>query len=181
VPARTVDVERLGRVDLLVVSHRHPDHFDLPSLARLPRDADAICPADPLIMYALRELGFANVHPVHPMAPIMSADFELYPTRSERESIPETGMVFRDASGVFWNQVDTPLADATIGEVDGRFGPPDLLFAMYASRPQSRGLLAARARGRPSAREAAGATRRLSTRPARSVRIRPHREGRRFP
>jgi hypothetical protein len=25
---------------------------------------DAICPADPLIVHALRELGFENVHPV---------------------------------------------------------------------------------------------------------------------
>jgi glyoxylase-like metal-dependent hydrolase (beta-lactamase superfamily II) len=53
-PKRIVDPERLPRVDMLVVSHRHPDHFDLASLAHVPRHADVIVPADALIVYALR-------------------------------------------------------------------------------------------------------------------------------
>jgi L-ascorbate metabolism protein UlaG (beta-lactamase superfamily) len=133
-PRRTIDVGALPPIDLLVVSHRHPDHFDLPSLARVDRSVDAICPADPLIAYALAKLGFASVHPVHPMAPISSADFELYPTRSELASIPEMGVVFHDRSGTVWNQVDTPLADGTIAQVRGRFGAPDVLLAMHASQ-----------------------------------------------
>ncbi len=133
-PRRTIDVEALPPIDLLVISHRHPDHFDLASLARVDRSVDAICPADPLIVYALEKLGFARVHPVHPMAPITSAEFELYPTRSELTSIPEMGVVFHDGSGTVWNQVDTPLADDTINEVLRRFGPPDVLLAMYASQ-----------------------------------------------
>lgn len=133
-PRRTIDVDRLTSIDLLVVSHRHPDHFDLPSLARIDRRADAVCPADPLIVYALRELGFENVHPVHPMAEIVGDGFELFPTRSELKSIPEMGVVFHDSTGTFWNQVDTPLADTTIDAVRQRFSRVDLLFAMYASQ-----------------------------------------------
>ncbi len=133
-PRRTIDVDRLPAIDLLVVSHRHPDHFDLPSLARVDRRADAVCPADPLIVYALKELGFENVHPVHPMAEIVGEGFELFPTRSELKSIPEMGVVFHDRTGTFWNQVDTPLADATIDAVRERFSRVDLLFAMYASQ-----------------------------------------------
>ena len=41
------------------------------------------------------------------MGEIASADFELYPTRSEVGSVREFGMVFKDESGVFWNLVDT--------------------------------------------------------------------------
>lgn len=133
-PKRTVDVEALPPVDLLIVSHRHPDHFDIPSLVRVPREADAICPADPLIVYVLKELGFTHVHPVHPMAPILSETFELYPTRSEVNTVKEFGVVFRDRSGTFWNQVDTFLAHDTIHRVRERFGRVDLLFAMYASQ-----------------------------------------------
>ena len=40
------------------------------------------------------------------MGEIASADFELYPTRSEVGSV-QFGMVFKDESGVFWNLVDT--------------------------------------------------------------------------
>lgn len=133
-PRREVHPERLPRIDLLVVSHRHPDHFDLRSLSRVPREADVIVPADPLIVYALRKLGFARVHPVHPMAPILSEAFELYPTRSALRSIAEFGLVLKDASGVFWNQVDSLLTEGTIDAVTTRFGGIDLLFAMYASQ-----------------------------------------------
>lgn len=133
-PARRVDPDRLPPLDVLVVSHRHPDHFDLESLDRLPRDVQAVCPGDPVIVHALRGLGFAEVQPVVPMAPILGPGFELYPTRSELASIPEMGMVFRDRSGVFWNQVDTLLSNATIDAVRERFGTIDLLFAMYASQ-----------------------------------------------
>ena len=133
-PRRAIDIDALSEVDILVVSHRHPDHFDLPSLDRVARDVDAICAPDPLIVHALRELGFLNVHPVVPMAPILGMDFELLPTRSELTSIPEIGMVFRDGSGTFWNQVDTLLADETIDAVRDRFGTIDVLFGMYASQ-----------------------------------------------
>ena len=133
-PRRSVDIDALPAVDILVISHRHPDHFDVASLDRVPRDVDAICPPDPLIVYALGELGFSQVHPVKPMAPIVGLDFELFPTRSELTSIPEMGMVFRDRTGTFWNQVDTLLTDETIDAVRDRFATIDLLFAMYASQ-----------------------------------------------
>ncbi len=133
-PQRRVYPERLPPVDTLIVSHRHPDHFDLRSLAQVPRDVDAIVPADPLIVYALRKLCFTRIHPVHPMGPILSGTFELYPTRSALGSIHEFGMVFKDASGVFWNQVDSILTAETIHRVVERFNRIDLLFAMYASQ-----------------------------------------------
>jgi L-ascorbate metabolism protein UlaG (beta-lactamase superfamily) len=133
-PRRRTHPERLPPIDLLVVSHRHPDHFDIPSLARVPRDCEAICPADPLIVYALRRLGFERIHPVHPMGEIRGADFELFPTASQVTGVREFGMVFHDASGTFWNQVDSFLSPATIAAVLGRYGRVDLLFAMYASQ-----------------------------------------------
>ncbi|MGH6933857.1 MAG: MBL fold metallo-hydrolase [Dongiaceae bacterium] len=133
-PRRSVFPERLPQVDTVIVSHRHPDHFDLRSLDLLPRQADVILPVDPLIGYALKKLGFRHVHPVEPMAPILSDRFELFPTRSEVATVREFGMVFKDASGTFWNQVDGPLSAATIDAVKQRFGGIELLFAMYASQ-----------------------------------------------
>jgi L-ascorbate metabolism protein UlaG (beta-lactamase superfamily) len=131
-PRRKVYPERLPPVDTVIVSHRHPDHFDLPSLAKIPRDCDAICPADPLIVYALHQLGFSRVHAVHPMGSISSAEFELFPTQSESTGVREFGMLFRDRTGCFWNQVDSSLSSKTIDAVAQRFGSIDLLFGMYA-------------------------------------------------
>jgi UDP-MurNAc hydroxylase len=133
-PKRVMHLDRLPPIDILIISHRHPDHFDLASLARVSRDCDAICPADPVIVYGLKKLGFRRIHPVEPMGEIKSADFELYPTRSEVSLVREFGVVFKDASGVFWNQVDTSLSASTIDAVLERFGRPDLLLAMYASQ-----------------------------------------------
>lgn len=133
-PKRSIFPDRLPRVDTLIISHRHPDHFDLRSLALVPRDADVIVPGDPLIAYALNALGFRRIHPVAPMAPILSERFELFPTRSEITTVREFGMVFKDSSGMFWNQVDSELSPATINAVRQRFARPDLLFAMYASQ-----------------------------------------------
>lgn len=133
-PKRSVFPERLPQIDVLIVSHRHPDHFDIASLALVNRDCDAICPADALIVYALKQLGFSRVTPVNSMAPIISTGFELYPTRSEAGGVTEFGMVFQDRNGTFWNQVDTSLSAETIRTVKNRFGQADLLFAMYASQ-----------------------------------------------
>lgn len=133
-PKRRVYPEKLPRIDILIVSHRHPDHFDLRSLSQVSRDADAIVPADPLIVHALRRLGFARIHPVHPMGAIESAVFELYPTRSALRSVAEFGLVFKDASATFWNQVDSLLTEDTIDAVIEHVGGIDLLFAMYASQ-----------------------------------------------
>ena len=40
------------------------------------RDCDAICPADRIIVYALRKLGFKLIHSVEPKSEIRSSDFE---------------------------------------------------------------------------------------------------------
>ncbi|MCZ6675780.1 MAG: MBL fold metallo-hydrolase [Candidatus Poribacteria bacterium] len=133
-PKRKVYPERLPPVDVLIISHRHPDHFDLSSLSMLQRDCITICPADPLIVYALEKLGFRDIQPVHAMGEIRSDTMELFPTQSEVTSVREFGMVFHDSSGTFWNQVDTELSAATIEAVVQRFGQIDLLFAMYASQ-----------------------------------------------
>jgi hypothetical protein len=133
-PKRAIAIDRLGPIDVLVISHRHPDHFDLPSLDLLSRDCQVVCANDPLLLYALRALGFAHVTPMDPHRAMPSREAELFPTRSENASVRECGIVVRDGSAVFWNQVDTELAPDTIAEVKRRYGRVDLLFAMYASQ-----------------------------------------------
>ncbi len=133
-PRRVIDLDRLGPIDVVVLSHRHPDHFDLPSLDRLSRHCQVVCANDPLLRHALRTLGFEHVTPMDPQVAMPSPQTELFPTRSENTAVRECGIVIRDDSGVFWNQVDTELSAETIAEVRRRYGRVDLLFAMYASQ-----------------------------------------------
>jgi hypothetical protein len=118
-PKRVIDLDRLGPIDVVVLSHRHPDHFDLPSLDRLSRHCQVVCANDPLLFYALRALGFEHVTPMDPQSAMPSPQAELFPTRSENTAVRECGMVIRDDSAVFWNQaISLPdlLMDFTIYE-----------------------------------------------------------------
>ncbi len=81
-PRREIAVDRLPPIDVIVVSHRHPDHFDLASLDRLPRACQVVCADDPLLAYGLRALGFEHVTPMAPGHAMPSPQAELFPTRS---------------------------------------------------------------------------------------------------
>jgi hypothetical protein len=133
-PKRQIDVDRLPPIDVVIVSHRHPDHFDLPSLNRLSRNCQVCCPADPLIAHGLKLLGFRHLTLLEPGKPMRVEKTEILPTRSENQAVRECGVVFRDETGIFWNQVDTEISPITISTVLRHCSRVDLLFAMYASQ-----------------------------------------------
>ena len=56
---------------------------------------------DPLLLYALRALGFEHLTPMDPHTALPSPQAEFFPTRSENTSVRECGMVIRDDSAVF--------------------------------------------------------------------------------
>src|SRR5262252_702722 len=69
-PRRSIALDEIPPVELLVISHAHLDHFDIPSLAHLARtspSADVLCPKDKTIVYALQQLGFTKIHPEESM------------------------------------------------------------------------------------------------------------------
>lgn len=64
-----LQVSQLGRLDAVLLTHSHPDHFDPASLLRIPATTAIYVPAverESLLTvdlaYRLRELGFTNVH-----------------------------------------------------------------------------------------------------------------------
>ena len=133
-PRREVHVDLLPKLDLIILSHNHLDHFDIPTLARLPRDCDVVCPQDETMVYALKALGFEKVHPTAPMTQTKIDGYEVLTTHSSVSNVIEIGVVFKDESGTFWNQVDTVLMPKTIETTKSVCGDIDLLFAMYASQ-----------------------------------------------
>jgi L-ascorbate metabolism protein UlaG (beta-lactamase superfamily) len=136
-PRRTIALEAIPPIDLLVISHAHLDHFDIPSLAhiaRTSRTCDVVCPKDHTIVYALERLGFTKIHPEEPHKHFRFAGYELLTTHSNVSNVVEMGIVFKDGSGTFWNQVDTVIAPDTARGTLAQIGPIDLLFAMYASQ-----------------------------------------------
>ncbi len=109
-PRRRVRAEAL-RPDFVLVSHRHPDHFDVGSLARLAAldpDTVVITP-DPLVAWTARELGFQTVRELPP-GQLVELDGLRFVT-SESASAAEWGMMVASEDGVVWNQVDTVFRD----------------------------------------------------------------------
>ncbi|HET9623453.1 MAG TPA: MBL fold metallo-hydrolase [Kofleriaceae bacterium] len=136
-PRRTIDLDKIPPIDLLFISHSHLDHFDIPSLAYVARKwkhCDVVCPKDHTIVYALERLGFTKIHPEEPHKHFQMNGYELFTTHSSVSNVTEIGVVLKDASGTFWNQVDTVISPETAAITTRHAGTIDLLFAMYASQ-----------------------------------------------
>jgi hypothetical protein len=129
-PKREVMAEKLSNFDFLVISHQHLDHFDIRSLAYLPKTVDVLIPRDKLIEDCLRQLGYSHIYPLAEFTKVRSGSTTLMTTRSEVR-VPEFGMVFADDSGVFWNTVDTYFAPETIQRVQASFPEIDFLLTTW--------------------------------------------------
>lgn len=129
-PKRRVLHDRLPDFDLMIISHRHLDHFDIRSLAYLPKNASVLIPKDSLIENYLRKLGYSNIRPLADFSEVTIGGTRLLTTRSENP-VPEFGIVIADDSGVLWNQVDTVVTPKTVKMVQSRFDVVDLLVAAW--------------------------------------------------
>jgi hypothetical protein len=133
-PRREVRLDRLPALRGIVVSHRHLDHFDFPSLAALDRRLPVFCPHEPLLVYGLRRLGFTDLRFLEPFVPQQIDSLRLLPTPSLNQQVREYGLVFQDTSGTLFNQVDTFLAPDAIRRLHHEVGHIDVHLAMYASQ-----------------------------------------------
>ncbi|MBK8717707.1 MAG: MBL fold metallo-hydrolase [Deltaproteobacteria bacterium] len=106
VPRRTIDAGAL-RPDVLLVSHRHGDHFDVPSLHRLAQlDPDTVVlTPDALVAWAARALGFHDVRetPAGTLLAFEGVSLVTTPSRAP----DEWGVMFGVGGVAAWNQVDS--------------------------------------------------------------------------
>jgi hypothetical protein len=120
-PPRVLTAESFPKLDAVVLSHEHDDHFDIPSLARLDR-------AIPIYLSSrsssaargiLKTMGF-EVRPLVPGVPVGFGDLELVPccgdhviasAGDEWDTLP---YLVRDTNGHgnFFTMVDIPLTSA---------------------------------------------------------------------
>lgn len=129
-PQREMFYDQFPEFDVLIVSHQHLDHFDVRSLAWLPKKVRVFFPKDPVIKGVLEKLGYDKLFPVSDFSEIKLGATRLLTTRSENP-VPEFGVVFHDESGTFWNQVDTVLRTQTIRRVQEVFGNIDFMLAAW--------------------------------------------------
>jgi UDP-MurNAc hydroxylase len=133
-PRREVHVDQLPALQGIIVSHRHLDHFDLPSLAVLDRRVPVWCPDDPFLLYGLQRLGFRDVRRLAPFVAQQIGALRLLPTPSLNREVLEYGLVLQDETGTIFNQVDTFLAADTIQLLRREADQLDVHLTMYASQ-----------------------------------------------
>ena len=129
-PQREVIHDRIPEFDVLVISHRHIDHFNIRSLASLPKNVDVFIPKDRLLKECLQKLGYTQIYSLGDFEEVKIGSTTLMTNRSEYR-VPEFGVLFADPTGVFWNQVDSDVNLDTINLVKSHFSEIDLLFAPW--------------------------------------------------
>jgi hypothetical protein len=127
-PKRQILHDQIPEFDILVISHQHTDHFDIRSLANLPKHVDVLIPKDKLLETCLHKLGYRHIYSLRDFNEVRIGSTRLVATRSENR-VPEYGMVFADSDGVFWNQVDSVVNSQTISAVKSRYPQIDFLLA----------------------------------------------------
>lgn len=141
-PSRLIETENVPSFDALYLSHRHMDHFDIPTLKRLVKNKTVLVPDDRLSIASLKRLGFEKIHPMKPFEAFQlkreGATLTLIPTPSVSEDFLEYGLLMIEedehAKRVLFNQVDTPLSDSCIEKIQSLVSHIDVHLAMFASQ-----------------------------------------------
>ncbi len=129
-PARTVTVQDIPDYQAIFISHRHLDHFDVPTLKLLRKDVDVFIPHDQLLLQTLHELGYQKVFPLRDFEQVDFGATRLT-TTSSLNKVPEFGFVLEESGSTFWNQVDTVSSQESVDQVHRMVGNIDYLLAPW--------------------------------------------------
>ncbi len=131
-PTMELDRDKMPPVDILYLSHRHQDHFDIRTLATLPKDLKLLAPKDNVMLECLQELEFTNVKIVEDFEPIKFKDLTLTPTPSiTQDSYPEHGLLIHDGEVTVWNQVDTIVTPEIVKYIINLYGQLDFAHVRF--------------------------------------------------
>ena len=139
-PSINLDLAKIPPVDILNISHRHQDHFDIRTLAYLANDknilapdAVILAPRDEILLEVLRELEFENVVVVEDFKTLEIKGLTLTPTPSlnKQDYFPEHGLLVHDGEVTIWNQVDTIVSPDVIKVMHRLYGQLDFAHMRY--------------------------------------------------
>jgi len=139
-PSIDLEMDKFPQVDILNLSHRHQDHFDVRTLAHLARnpkilapDVVVLAPQDELLLDVLKELEFKNVRVLADFETIKIKGLTLTPTPSlnEQDYFTEHGLLIHDGEVTIWNQVDTIVIPKIIQYIHQLYGQLDLAHVRY--------------------------------------------------
>jgi hypothetical protein len=139
-PSIKLDISKIPPIDVLNISHRHQDHFDVRTLAYLAKregifkpDAVILAPKDDILVEVLKMLDFKNIKIVQDFVDIKIGDVTITPTPSlnEGDYFPEHGLLVNDGEVTIWNQVDTVVNPEIISFINNLYGGIDFAHSRF--------------------------------------------------
>ena len=139
-PSIKLDISKIPPIDVLNISHRHQDHFDVRTLAYLAKsetifnpEAVILAPKDDILIEVLKELDFKNIKIVEDFVDIKIGDVTITPTPSlnEGDYFPEHGLIVNDGEVTIWNQVDTVVNPEIITYINNLYGGIDFAHSRF--------------------------------------------------
>lgn len=143
-PSIVLEKDKVPPLDVLNISHRHQDHFDVRTLAYLVKnkriltpDTLVFAPQDNLLLDILNELEFKNIRIVADFEPIKVKDVTITPTPSRNQlstsedPFPEHGLLVNDGEVTIWNQVDSLVNPDIIQHIIELHGQIDFFHSRF--------------------------------------------------
>jgi UDP-MurNAc hydroxylase len=133
-PSIVLEKDKVPPLDVLNISHRHQDHFDVRTLAYLVKNERILTP-DTLDI--LNELEFKNIKVVTDFESIQVKDVTITPTPSRNQlstaedSFPEHGLLVNDGEVTIWNQVDSLVNPDIIQQIGELYGQIDFFHSRF--------------------------------------------------
>lgn len=127
---RALDLERMARPTLIVVTHAHFDHYDFETLGSLPKDIPTVIPPDPKMVRKLGAMGFQDLRQLNTWDNLVHGAIRLIATPSDAP-VTEFGLLVETADARFWHMSDAePPADA-VTRLLSEYGPIDVVSAKF--------------------------------------------------
>ena len=143
-PSIVLEKDKIPPLDVLNISHRHQDHFDVRTLAYLAQnkriltpDTIVLAPQDDLLLDILNELEIKNIKVVADFEQIQVKDVTLSPTPSRNQvstaedAFPEHGLIVNDGEVTIWNQVDSIVNPDIIQRIGELYGQIDFFHSRF--------------------------------------------------
>jgi UDP-MurNAc hydroxylase len=143
-PSIILEKDKVPPLDVLNISHRHQDHFDVRTLAYIVKndrvltpETLVLAPQDNLLLDILNELEFKNIKVVTDFEPIKVKDVTIIPTPSRNQLstaedlFPEHGLLVNDGEVTIWNQVDSLVSPDIIEQINKLYGQVDFFHSRF--------------------------------------------------
>lgn len=127
---RRLDIEQMPRPTLIVITHRHFDHFDPETLARLPKDIPVLVPPDKHMTRVLQELGFGQINRLNTWEALQHGALRLIATPSEAPVV-EFGLLVETDGARVWHMSDAEPSSDTATRILSEYGPVDVVTTKF--------------------------------------------------